>query len=263
MRFWQIPSKVKASHHALRLARHSFVFALASILLIFSASLEVLAQKHFKKTYPARSNVRLQLKNWSGTIRIEVWQRDAIEVRSMMDGKMQLAPQSSDGAFLDINVQQDNMNKGEMGFANFEIRVPVNATVDVETREGNIVVRGVQGDLVRAHISTRGEIELTEINARQVFASTRGGDIFFAGDMRPQGMYKFVATEGDVHLRLPQSVQFSLLTARAPITRDINLGNFANAFNRSDNGRVAVGSTSRNGATCDVMSMRGSIFILR
>lgn len=230
----------------------AFILALAPLHL-------VLAQRTFRKTYPARSNVRLQLRNWSGTINVEVWRKDAIEVSSEMEAGMRLEPQLSDGA-LEIDVKHDNLNSRNMGSANFAIKVPAFAVVDVETKEGNIIVRGVQGDMVRAAISTRGDIELTEINARQVFASTRIGDIFFAGDMRAQGMYKFMAAEGDVRLRLPNSIQFSL-DARA--ARQIELGGFTNRFNRTDNGRRAHGSIGRGNASCDVMSLRGSIFILR
>lgn len=231
---------------------------LALMLLLAPASLDVFAQKQFKKVYPARSNVNLQLKNSSGTVRVEVWNRNEIEVRAQLESSMQLNPQLSENG-LEINVMHDNMRRDNLGDANFQIRVPANASVAVATMHGNIIVRGVQGDFVRASIGTRGDIELTEINTSQVLAETRGGDIFFAGGMINQGIYRFTSWDGDVRLRVPQNAQFSL-DARAPHSRNIDLGVFANRFNRTSEGRRAVGGS---GASCDVMSARGSIFMLR
>lgn len=260
MRFCLTSNPAGCLHAASRKSQSTRTVAVVAVCLILAATLNVQAQKQFRKIYPARSNVRLQLKNWSGTIHVEAWERAEIEVRSEMEKGVSFAPQISSGA-LEIEVNPSE-SRGEMGYANFMIRVPVNAAVILETRQGNIIVRGVRGDLVRAAISTRGDIELTEINATQVYAKTRGGDIFYAGDIRPQGIYSFMAADGDVRLRLPQSAQFSL-EARAPITRNIDLGNYNNFLNRTDNGRRATGSVGRGNASCDVTAMRGSIFLLR
>lgn len=256
MRFWRTTtSKINQPPHRRR------VVTLALAFLLVPASLNtsvVFAQKQFKKSYPARSNVNLQLKNSSGTVRVEVWNRNEIEVRAQLESSMQLNPQLSENG-LEINVMHDNMRRNNLGDANFQIRVPANASVAVATMLGNIIVRGIQGDFVRASIGTRGDIELTEINTSQVLAETRGGDIFFAGDMINSGIYRFTSWDGDVRLRLPQNTQFSL-DARAPHSRNIDLGVFANRFNRIGEGRRAVGGS---GASCDVMSARGSIFMLR
>lgn len=254
MRFWRtITSKINPT-----LPRRRARITLVLVLLLAPASLDVFAQKQFKKVYPARSNVNLQLKNSSGTVRVEVWNRNEIEVRAQLESSMQLNPQLSENG-LEINVMHDNMRRDNLGDANFQIRVPANASVAVATMLGNIIVRGVQGSFVRASIGTRGDIELTEINTSQVLAETRGGDIFFAGGMVNQGIYRFNSWDGDVRLRLPQNAQFSL-DARAPHSRNIDLGIFANRFNLVGEGRRAVGGS---GASCDVMSARGSIFMLR
>ena len=54
-------------------------------ILSFSTALNAFAQRSFSKTYPARSNVRLELRNWSGAIKVETWERSEIKISADME----------------------------------------------------------------------------------------------------------------------------------------------------------------------------------
>ena len=53
------------------------------VLLILTAA--AFAQKSVSRKFPAGKNVRLELKNLSGTITVESWNRDEIKITASMD----------------------------------------------------------------------------------------------------------------------------------------------------------------------------------
>jgi hypothetical protein len=66
-----------------------------------------------------------------------------------------------------VDVMNDNRGRGDVGDINFKLQVPANSSVDLETRRGQITVVNLRGASVRAHVSTEGDIELTNITASQ------------------------------------------------------------------------------------------------
>ncbi len=101
-----------------------------------------------------------------------------------------------------------------------EFQVPTRSSLDLETRSGQITVSNVQGDLLRAHVSTSGDITLSGINAARVFASNTTGNIYFDGDFASGGTYEFRSGRGTITLRLPANCGFHLVaTAPAEKTR--------------------------------------------
>ena len=220
------------------------------------------AQKRFSKTYPASKNVRLQLTNRTGTVEVEGWNRDEISISAYMEAPTaQMSPQNLSGTIY-INLIKDNQGRGEVGSVNFKIRVPYSSAVDIETRLGNLNVSNIRGELVKAHISSEGDITLTNIQASNVSAENGIGDIFFDGLIQSRGNYKFTSTRGSINLLIPSNSSFRLV-ATAPTTRNISLGSFANSEMSFGDGRRVVGRSGDGSATLIVTNQRGSISFIR
>jgi hypothetical protein len=227
---------------------------------LFSAS-EAFAQRRFSRTYPAGQNVHVQLLNRTGTITVEGWNRNEVSISAYMENPAAaIEPQSLSGVIL-INLVRDNQGR-EVGDVNFTIRVPYTSSVDIETKMGNLSVTNVRGGSVRAHITTEGDITLTNIGAMKVSAQNGIGDIFFDGVLIGGGNYRFASLSGTISLRIPIGSSFSVL-ATAPSTRNISLGSFSNENMRfvSDGRRVA-GKAGAGAATLTVVNQRGSIAFL-
>jgi hypothetical protein len=238
--------------------------ALALIsLLSLSAFAEAAAQQRFSKKYPARQNVRLQLVNLFGTVTIEAWNRNEIKISASMDSPAaRLTPRWDDGNMV-IDVADDNRGRGDVGDVNFTINVPINSTVDIETKRGNISINGVEGSLVRARIWLNGDINLTSIRTTEVIAQNLTGDIFFDGELRSGGTYSFKTTQGNINLRIPTNSEFKL-EATAPLTRYIDLGSFSNrGVNTISDGRKCIGSIGEGRASLTIFNQRGRIAFLR
>ncbi|HET6889710.1 MAG TPA: hypothetical protein VFH31_01300, partial [Pyrinomonadaceae bacterium] len=131
-----------------------------------------------------------------------------------------------------------------------------------ETKRGDIRVSNIRGGLVRAHVTSEGDIELSAINASQVLAQNTIGNIFFDGEFSRGGTYQFQSTKGDISIRIPADSAFRLVAA-AP-TRKIALGGFwNNGFKTLGDGRKFVGDVGDGRSSVMVTTFQGSITFLR
>lgn len=233
------------------------------VFFFVSSAQETFAQRKFSRTYEAQKNVRIQLTNRTGTVTVEGWNKNKIEIIAALEAPAaDIVPQNLSGTIV-INVVKDNQGRDEVGNVNFLIRVPTSSAVDIETRIGNLNVSNVSGGLVRAHISSEGDITLTNISATTVSAENVIGDIFFDGVIKENGAYRFTSTRGNINLRIPLESSFKLV-ATAPSTRNITLGSFVNTGMKFvGDGRRVVGQVGDGSATLQVTNQRGSIAFIR
>lgn len=241
----------------------TLLLLLGVVFFCASASPEVFAQKKFSKSYPASRNVKLLLTNRTGTVIVEGWDRSEVAVVAYMEAPAAtIAPQNISGTIV-INVVKDNQGKAEIGNVNFVIKVPYTSLVDIETRMGNLSVTNIRSAHVRAHISSEGDITLTDIYANAVSAENVIGDIFFDGEIQREGAYRFTSTRGNINLRIPFNSSFRLV-ATAPSTRNIALGSFSNGgMSLVSEGRRVIGKMGDGSASITVTNQRGSISFLR
>lgn len=237
-------------------AKTTMLLTVVFFLSLFAT--QATAQKRFSRVYPAGQDIRLTLINKSGTVTVEGWNRQEVAINAAMEAPAaNIAPQSLSGV-IDINLLRDNQGR-DTGNVNFVIRVPYNSKVDIETRIGNLQVSNVRSGLVRAHITSEGDITLTNIYATAVSAENTMGDIFFDGEIQENGQYRFASMKGVINLRIPFTSSFKLV-ATAPSSRNINLGAFDNAeLNRVSDGRRVIGKFGSGSATLTVTNQRGGI----
>ncbi|HMF55795.1 MAG TPA: DUF4097 family beta strand repeat-containing protein, partial [Pyrinomonadaceae bacterium] len=185
-----------------RSIRHSrLMWTLASVVvIIISVAPLAVAQHSFSRTYPARKNVRLDVTNRTGAVTVTGWDRNEIKVTASIESPAaRVTPEVNDEGLM-IDVVSANRGRGDVGSVNFNIFVPFDSTVDIETRLGDIRVTDVQGQSVRAHVSSSGDIALVNINSASVMAESTSGQIFFDGELLAGGTYKFSTVEGDINI---------------------------------------------------------------
>src|SRR5207302_8602683 len=194
---------------------HTLRLTASAVFLVVLLTTAPVGQRNVSRHFPAGKNVRLELKNLSGTITVETWDRDEIKVTAMMDTPtVHFNPRQTDAGLV-IDIVGDNRGRGDVGDVNFKVQLPARSSVDLETRRGQINVSNVQGDLVRAHVWTSGDIQLYGITAARVMASNSTGDIFFDGEFASGGTYEFKSGQGTITLQLPVNCGFRLV-ATAP-----------------------------------------------
>lgn len=242
-------------------AKTTILLSVVFFFALFTA--DVSAQKKFSRTFQAGQNVRLQLTNRTGTVTVEGWNRSDINITATLETPAaNIVPQIVGGTLV-INLVRDNHGRGEVGNVNFTIRVPYYSMVDIETKIGNLNVSNIRSGLVRAHISSEGDITLTNIESGAVSAENGIGDIFFDGEVQQGGNYRLSSMKGNINLRIPLSSSFRLV-ATAPSTRSISLGPFGGGnFSYLGDGRRVIGRFGEGSASLTVTNQRGSISFLR
>jgi DUF4097 and DUF4098 domain-containing protein YvlB len=241
------------------------VLTLAALAIILhSVSAETFAQRSVTRKYPAQKNVRLEVRNISGTITVEAWERNEIVVTAKLySPTAQFTPEQT-ASCVGIDIVRDN--RGRMvGDINFTVKVPINSTVDIETKRGNISINNVRGGMVRARVSTSGDIDLTGIRASEVIAENGVGHMLFDGELVDGGSYTFKSLSGDINISIPRNSSFSLVASGQPQSIDLNAFDTRGLTNvgggRKLYGNVGDGSPR---ATLTVFNQRGRIsFIAR
>jgi len=220
------------------------------------------AQQKLSKRYPVSKNVRIELKNISGTITVESWNRDEVKLTALLDSpKANLSPRQTSESLI-VDVMADNRGR-DVGDINFKLQVPVNSSVDLETMRGQITVTNIRGGLVSAHVSSEGDIELIGIGARTVYAKNNIGNIFFDGEISRGGTYCFQSSKGEITIRIPADSAFNL-DAAASSNRKIALGQFWNNGIKSfGEGRKVVGDVGDGRSRMSVTNFQGSITFIR
>lgn len=249
--------------HRQRAPRTSAYAALATlfVLFFFTAAPGARAQKRSTQNYPTRKNVSLYLTNRSGTITVEAWDKNEIRVTIDRESpSARVAPEvSNDGVMIDV--VRDNRGRPDVGDVNFRINVPVNTIVNLETKRGNITVRGVEGAMMRAHVTSEGDIELMGVRASTVMAENTMGNIVFDAELARGGTYELKSTQGDISIRISASSGFRLMGWG----RNINLGPFGGlgSFQFMGENRRVVGQVGEGAATLNVKNQFGAVTFMR
>src|SRR2546423_6313198 len=234
--------------------------SLAALALLALAP-AALAQRRFTREYPTQPNIRLQLLNRSGTIEVVAWDKNSVRVSATMESSSAKMTPEVSGDGVRIDVRRDN--REDVGDINFKIQVPAGATVDISTMSGNITIRNVHGQMVRAHVTSEGDIELTGIRAQTVMAENTVGNILFDAELLRGGTYVLNSTQGDIQLRISAEAGFRLM-AVAPHTRNIELNGFTQMgeFEFINEKRKVVGKVGDGGASLSTTNGRGSIVFM-
>ncbi|MGB8507882.1 MAG: DUF4097 family beta strand repeat-containing protein [Pyrinomonadaceae bacterium] len=244
-----------------RFRRALLASAVLSLALAANAP-SALAQRRFKKDYAAQPNIRLHLNNRSGKVTVIAWNQPKIRIAAEMENSSaKMTPEASGDDFI-INVLREN--REDIGDINFTIQVPVNTVVDISTLRGNITIRNVRGEMVRANVSTEGDIELTGIRATTVMAENTVGNILFDAELMRGGTYELKSTQGNIQIRITAESGFRLM-ATAPHTRNIDLGGFADKgqFEFFNDKRRIVGKVGDGGASLNTINGRGTIVLIQ
>jgi len=253
---------VKSSSYQIEKGRKAFL--VFSILILLSATSTLLGQKKLTTVLPAGKSIKLQLVNREGTVTVEGWDRDQVQIVATIENSdTNIEPQVSASVII-VNVVKTNQGRNGIGSVNFKVKVPTGSSIDIETMIGNLNIANVRGSLVRAVISAEGDITLTNIIANNVTATNRIGDIFFDGDFKSEGFYNFKSTSGNINLRIPLTSSFRY-TATAPFSRNIFMGSFITAASNTINdGQRIIGRFREGAANLIVTNQRGTIsFIAR
>jgi DUF4097 and DUF4098 domain-containing protein YvlB len=167
------------------------VSAIAGLILSLAGSTPARDEKKLKnsgekieKSYPVDPQPTVTLCVASGTLRVRGWDKSEIRVRSMGEVQIDfrridktrdpLKPATRVDVMVHDKTMEMNPRKDCQAFADVELEVPVAATVQVQTRDGDITITGVAGAYAG---SQNGDITI-ERATKLIEAGSVGGSIY-------------------------------------------------------------------------------------
>lgn len=247
-------------------ARIAVFAAVAMIAILFVSSRAFASDQVFEGTYPLHAGGSFLLENISGSVEVDGWNRDEVEVRAVKvaaNGDHDLS-----GVQIEVESQPSQLlvhtrySKGEGAEVAVEYHIYVPSKIllsNVETVNGSVVVHGIDGggDL---H-SVNGNVEVIK-SAGRFSAKTTNGDVRLElselGDGAPMNVE---TVNGSVVLGLPSSARANLkilnlngdFSSELPVT-----SRMTSAGARAFQGKLGVG-----GGEISVRTVNGTIRLLR
>ena len=250
------------------MGRRTFLNFVGALALCAAAAVSAAAQD-FQKTYNLAAGSSVEIANVSGDINLVGYEGSAVVVSAFKEGRdrdmVEVEDESTQGRVV-LRAKYPNDCRNCEASIRFEVRVPRSANLafdKITTASGNVKAEGFAG---RLHLSTAsgdvtvravgGEIKASSASGTvrvhdatgTVNASTASGNVEVeltrvdgAGDM------KFSSASGDVHVRLPSSIdaRVSMSTASGDIETNFPIEVKRDRYNSSSRAEGQLGSGAR------------------
>jgi putative adhesin len=285
------------SETPLRLQRSARIALWMAGTIVFGATVSLAAEK-IQQTFNTTADPTFLLHIHNGKISIEGWDQSAIQIHG--DGATDLLEVIINGGDKDVSVMthpKKGVPGAEKARLDFEVRLPRQAAVRVESERGDIVVKNVEGSLdieavsnpitlshLKGRITVRtvdgpiviqsadgtvdadsisGNLRLVQVNGPEVRANTNSGTIRYEGDFGGGGTYTLNNYSSPIDIFASARASFDL-TARAVVgliesTLAFRPTPVGNAFRQLSPDKFLQGRFNSGQSTVRVTSYSGTI----
>lgn len=243
------------------------VFASMVAIALCLSSPVFAANQTFLRTYPLNSGGCFLLENVNGSVRVEGWERDVVEVRAVKSSlgdprdldRVRIAVVSEPGEVAVRTLYPEG--QGVEVAVEYVIHVPYRVLLDsIDTVNGSVVVRGVQG---RGDLrSVNGNVEVLNSSGR-FSARTTNGDLHLElRKLLDGGPVNIQTVNGSVFLGLPSNARADLkvLNMNGDFVSELPVVSTAGTFSsRVFRARLGDGG----GGQISVRTINGGIHLVR
>ena len=226
-------------------------------LILVSAGLLLAAPvnaEEINETLDAAADGSVEIYNTSGSVTIEGWSRDAVEVTGTLGEEVEEFIFERDGDTVVVKVKpiQGKSSGGRSTSSHITVRVPQRSHIDVATISADINVDDLQGEQELQSVS--GQID-TEAFVAEIEAETVSGDIDVVGNTDDIEV-ELVSVSGSISVKdLSGTIDLETVTGRL----SVGGGSFSEAGLQTVNGRVEFRSNLRKNGDLDVETVNGRI----
>ena len=169
----------------------------------------------FLQTYPLISGGSFVLENVNGSVRVEGWERDEVEVRAVKTSVSD--PRDADRVKIEVCSQPGQVavhtrypqGEGVEVAVEYVVHVPYRVLLgSVETVNGSVIVRGVEGGGELR--SVNGDVDVLDSSGRFSVKTTNGNLHLQLRDLLDGGPMNIETVNGSVVLGLPSNAQADL-----------------------------------------------------
>jgi DUF4097 and DUF4098 domain-containing protein YvlB len=224
-----------------------------SLIVLATSLLSVaaVADEQVNQTMDVSDDVHVEIYNTAGSIDVSGWSRDSIEVTGTLGDSVEELIFEKDGNEVLIRVEVPNRHWGDID-ADLEIRVPMDASLEVSAVSADIDVADVRGEQSLESVS--GDIE-TSGATRDVEAASVSGDVEINGD-DAQGDFEAATVSGDVYV---SGASGSVEAESVSGDIDIVGGSYEEAYFETVNGDLNYNAALENGGDLSAESVNGTV----
>ena len=227
--------------------------SLGFVLLSSALALPALADQDIDERLNAAEDGRVSISNTSGSIDIQGWSRNEVEVTGSMGDEVEelVFTRSGDNVRIKVKIPDGNRGRRDVS-ADLNIKVPRGSSLDVATVSADIDVRGVEGEQDLQSIS--GDIS-AETFAEDMDAESVSGDIEVQGD-GSEARLDLTTVSGDV---AAEKVGGSI--DAESVSGDVGVvgSSFEHAEFETVNGDVTFRASLERGGRLDVETVNGGV----
>ncbi len=228
------------------------------LTLILGASLAMLAapalaDEEVDRTLDASRTGTVEIENTSGSIEVEGWSRDQVQVTGTIGDDVEELIFERDGDEITIKVEIEKSIWGTSdGDGDLLIRVPAGSTVEVSTVSANIEVSDVTGEQELSSVS--GDIDVSKVSG-DIDADTVSGDVRIEGEGNNIDVDATSVSGGVVIQSVAGSVSGDSVSGRV----EVSGSEFHDVDLETVNGRIEFTGGLADGADLDAESVNGRI----
>ncbi len=157
---------------------HSYKFLASSALLLLMPAL-ALSDQSINETLSMAADGQVEVNNLAGTVEIGTWDKAQVEIRGELGDEVEELEITESSNGIRIRVR-NNSERHNIDDTDIYLRIPVTASVEVETVSADIRVDGSSGKMIRVN-TVSGDVELSGSPA-QLDIHSVSGDMEFDGN---------------------------------------------------------------------------------
>ena len=209
--------------------------------------------EEINETLDASADGNVDIYNTAGSVTVEGWSRNAVEVTGTLGKEVEEFIFERKGDTVVVKVKpKHGRSGGRSTSSSITVKVPQQSNIDVATVSADIEVEDVEGEQELQSVS--GDID-TRAFAAEIEAETVSGDIDVAGD-NSESEAEMTSVSGDISAKDLSGV-IDMQSVSGSI--EVGGGSFSDAALETVNGRVVLKSNLQKGGDVDIESVNGKV----
>jgi len=208
------------------------------------------------ETLDASADGKVDIYNTAGSVTVEGWSRNAVEVTGTLGNEVDefIFERDGDTVVVKVKPKHGRHSGGRSTSSTITVRVPQGSSIDVATVSADIEVEGVKGEQELQSVS--GDID-TQGYAADIEAESVSGDVDVAGN-NEEGEAELTSVSGDVSVRdLSGAIDVESVSGSIVVGG----GSFSEADLETVNGRIDFNSNLQKGGDLDIETVNGRVVV--
>jgi DUF4097 and DUF4098 domain-containing protein YvlB len=228
-------------------------------LILVSAGLLLAASvnaEEINETLDASADGTVEIYNTSGSVTVEGWSRNAVEVTGTLGEEVEefIFERKGDTVVVKVKPIQGKSSGGRSTSSYITVLAPQKSRIDVATISAEIDVEGIEGEQELQSVS--GRIS-TNAFAAEIEAETVSGSIDIVGS-NMESETELATVSGGISARdMAGTIDLESVNGRL----EVGGGSFSDAALETVNGRIEFKSNLRDGGDLDIETVNGKVVV--